>query len=345
MSRRTRLVVLTVLIVVALVVSVGAVWVRVAEQREIAATEPRLPTTSLEQVLQTPHVVFRSTSRDSSYGQVAVVPVADADGPRALTGVPCERVFSTTARHLCLQADRGVVTTYRTVVLGPSFQEEHALPLAGLPSRARLSRDGSLAATTTFVTGHSYAGGDFSTETVVREVAGDSYGNIQEFALTVDGAPLTAADLNVWGVTFADDDRFFATAASGGTTWLVEGSLSGRTLSSLREDAECPSLSPDGRRVAYKKREGALDGTWRLAVLDLSTGQERLLSETRSVDDQVEWLDDGTLLYGLPREGSDAGVSDVWRLPVDGEAPAEVFIPEAWSPAVVRGDEPATASG
>ena len=38
-------------------------------------------------------------------------------------------------------------------------------PLAGIPSRTRVSPDGVFVASTAFVTGHSYAGGGFSTET------------------------------------------------------------------------------------------------------------------------------------------------------------------------------------
>jgi hypothetical protein len=46
----------------------------------------------------------------------------------------------------------------------------------------------------------------------------------------------------------------FATAASRGETWLVQGSLAARELRTTRENAECPSVSPDGRRIAYKYR-------------------------------------------------------------------------------------------
>ncbi len=42
-------------------------------------------------------------------------------------------------------------------------------------------------------------------------------------------------------------------------------------------------------------------GQWRLAVLDLRTGQQTRLAEQHSVDDQPEWLDDQHILYGLPR--------------------------------------------
>jgi hypothetical protein len=61
-----------------------------------------------------------------------------------------------------------------------------------------------------------------------------------------------------------------------------------------------------------------------------------MLAETRSVDDQVEWLDDSRLLYALSRPGSEATTSDVWVVPADGTGSAQVLIPEASSPAVIR---------
>ena len=74
---------------------------------------------------------------------------------------------------------------------------------------------------------------------------------------------------------------------------------------------------------------------WRLHVLDLATMTTRLLrSETRYVDDQAEWFDDGHVLYAIQRQSS--AVSDVWMAAVDdGEAP-RLYLSEASSPAVVR---------
>ena len=68
--------------------------------------------------------------------------------------------------------------------------------------------------------------------------------------------------------------------------------------------------------------------TWRLHVLDLASGRETALAETRSVDDQVEWLDDERIMYGL--------AGDVWVVAADGGGKPRVFIPDALSPAVVR---------
>jgi Tol biopolymer transport system component len=93
----------------------------------------------------------------------------------------------------------------------------------------------------------------------------------------------------------------------------------------IAEDVECPSLSPDATRLAFKLRKG---GSWRLHVLDLKTGRRTPLAETRSVDDQVEWLDDGRILYGYQ--------GDVWVVPADGKGRPRVYLNDALSPAVVR---------
>lgn len=284
-----------------------------------------------------PHLVFRNTLPQTGYGRVAVVPLAAPGGHRVLTPVSCDRVYATAVNAICLASERGLVTTYRARLLDAAWRPVRDLPLAGVPSRARISADGRLVATTSFVLGDSYAApGQFSTRTVLSHAHGEPIGDLERFRLVVDGAEVTAADRNLWGVTFADADRFYATAASGGRTWLVAGSISRRTLTALRADAECPSLSPDGRRIVYKKRGDLPPGRWRLAVYDLASGAETLLAETRSVDDQVEWLDDRHVVYGLPRTGDSIATSDVWRVPADGTGAPELLIPHAWSPAVVR---------
>jgi hypothetical protein len=280
-------------------------------------------------------VVFRSTAPGGGYGHVAVVPLTDPAGPRAVTDLVCDRVDAVPAGTSCLRATRGVVTTFEAEYVDAAWDTVRTWPLAGIPSRTRVSEDGSLIASTVFVAGHSYDTTGFSTATEIAGVEGDGYGNIESFTLVIDGRATAPADRNMWGVTFANERTFFATAASAslGGTWLVRGDLEDRTLTALRENAECPSVSPDGTRVAYKKDVG--DRHWSVAVLDLATGREQVLGETRSVDDQVEWLDDDTVLYGLPR-ADEPGVTDVWSLSTDPGASAELFIPAAWSPSVVR---------
>ena len=59
------------------------------------------------------------------------------------------------------------------------------------------------------------------------------------------------------------------------------------------------------------------------------------LTETRSIDDQIEWLDDSHVLYGTFRSSRSA-VVDVSVASIDGNAPPVVFLPAAESPIVVR---------
>ena len=130
--------------------------------------------------------------------------------------------------------------------------------------------------------------------------SGRKVANLEDFAVTREGRRITAIDVNFWGVTFArDSDRFYATLATGGKTYLIEGSIEARTARVLHENVECPSLSPDGTRIAYKRRTGSATTPWRLTVLDLATMRETPLAETRSVDDQAEWVDDDTVAYGV----------------------------------------------
>jgi len=112
---------------------------------------------------------------------------------------------------------------------------------------------------------------------------------------------------------------------SAGKQYLVEGDVEARTARVIHEGVECPSLSPDGRRIAFKKRH---DRQWQMSVLELASGRETPLAETRGVDDQVEWLDDRRILYGLQ--------GDIWVVPADGSGKPRGYLADALSPAVVR---------
>ena len=277
------------------------------------------------------HVAFRSLDRKRGrmYGRVALARFAGSGATRTITGLTCDRVHMGAGRGLCLTR-RGRLFTYRAVVFGRDFRGGVDVDLNGIPTRTRVSPDGRYGAATTFVTGHSYAVvGAFSTETVLIDMRrGTKLGNLEDFEVTRDGRRFRKQDFNYWGVTFArDGNTFYATLATGKKTYLVEGNVRTRSARILRENVECPSLSPDNTRLAYKKRVGG-PGGWRFHVLDLSTMSDTPLAENRHIDDQVEWLDNRRILY---RAGE-----DVWTVRADGSGSPQKFLTAADSPAVVR---------
>ena len=279
----------------------------------------------------TPQIVFQNVERDEGYGQVAVVPIDNPGAPRALTGLTCERVHFAAGKGLCLVPEGGLVSTYSEITFDSSFQPIHRVALGGAPTRTRVSPDGRYGAATVFVFGHSYADANFSTQTTIIDMAsGTPLGDLETFTTLRDDLPWASEDFNFWGVTFMPDDsnRFYATVRSSGQTHLVAGDIQARTMRVLRENVECPSLSPDGTRIAFKKLTEGLVGQWRLHVLDLATLAETPLAETRNIDDQVEWLDNESVLYG---DGQ-----DIWTVATDGSGPPRLFIAAALSPAVVR---------
>jgi hypothetical protein len=203
-----------------------------------------------------------------------------------------------------------------------------------------------MAAITVFVSGHSYAAAGFSTQTSILDLQTGAFlvPDLEKLTIWHDGARVQAIDVNIWGVTFSRDPyRFYATLGSGGRTYLIEGDMRMHTAWVRGSNIECPALSPDQTRIAFKKRVGGIWGpvTWRLAILDLTTQREWLLAETRSVDDQAEWLDDATLLYSLPERQARLAAMHTWAVPADGSGRPYVFAAYAYSPTVIHASDAA----
>jgi hypothetical protein len=309
---------------------------RVQALKQAAAALPSASPEAVAAVEAQPHVLFRNLSTAAQAGYVALAPLGDPDGPRQITDYPCRRLYMAAGHGLCLaeQADDPFGTPYRARFFGPDLKTTKELPLAGLPSRARVSPDGSLGSATVFVNGDSYAGGAFSTRTTIFDMnTGTSLGDLESFATFKAGKRIQSVDFNFWGVTFSrTPGRFYATLGTGGHTYLLQGDLATRSLTVLRDGVECPSLSPDGTRIAFKSRVsgGGVDGVaWRLSVLDLATMADHPLAETRNVDDQAEWLDNGTVLYSV--------ASDTYAVPADGTGQPRLFAHRADSPSVLPG--------
>jgi hypothetical protein len=294
-----------------------------------------------------PFLLYVSLASDETFRRVALAPLAAPASAAFVTPLSCERVYFSGTRGICLTAAAsGSATSWSAAIFDERFAVLHRLPLAGNPSRVRISPDGRRAAATMFESGHAYDEHGFATRTTVIDTeAGAVIGDLEQFPTSRDGRAFREQDFNFWGLTFArDSDTFFATLQTGSVSYLVKGTIGGRAQAVLRPGVECPSLSPDNTRIAFKKRMGTQSrGWWQLAVLRLDTMTETLVStESRSVDDQVEWLDDDRIAYHLT---GGANAADVWSVRVDATAPPSLLVPAAYSPAVVRTGSAGAPSG
>lgn len=269
-----------------------------------------------------------------SNGKLSTVSRQNPAGSREITEQRCDRVYAAAGTISCLRPV-GALKAGELAVLDSGLKELRTVPLTGFPNRTRVSASGRMVAWTLFVDGHSYAANGFSTSTGILDTkTGTLVQSLEEFA--VEGMPQRPVDTNYWGVTFtADDNRFYATMSTGGHRYLIEGDFAARRLRPLtdQDNVECPSLSPDGTRIAYKAAvNGDPQQGWRVSVLDLATKQITPLAETHSVDDQPAWVDDKTVAYGIQR---DDGLNDVWAVPADGTGTPAILVPEASSPAPI----------
>ncbi len=301
------------------------------------------------------YLLFRSTALDANFGTIAVAPLDHPSDARAFAGLKCDRLDVKGGSGLCLErSGQGALVSTKAIVFDPkTFKPLRSITLSGYPSRTKVTPDGAYGATTTFVAGDTYASHSFSTRTDVLDLrTGSIVFDLEKLAVTKDGKRFSAIDFNFWGVTFASDsEHFYATLGSGGQTYLIEGDIKSRTAKVLRTGVECPSLSPDGTRIAFKTRNPGNPTTWHISVLDLKTLKDHAIAETADVDDQVAWFDNQTLMYGIAHadansNGAVPGVSaltvggsvqtDTYTVPADGSGRPTQLLTGAWSAIVVH---------
>ena len=284
-------------------------------------------------------IYFRYNGSDANFGRLTYVDSSDMSKIGFAGALACESVYVAGGRGICLVADRGMVTKYSAKIFDAvSYATLFEIPLYGVPSRSRVSRDGRLAASTVFVAGHGYASVDFSTQTLLIDTTtGKVLADLESFRVMRDGQSIQGNDFNFWGVTFTPDSKgFYATLSTGREHLLVRGNIEARTAEVVHQNVECPSLSPDARHLAFKQRltsNGAV--VWQLHVLDLQTMQATALAERGSIDDQLEWLDNSHVLYAVASGGRSPSTT-LWMVGIDGSREPVPFLPNAYSPAVVR---------
>ncbi len=223
MRTRARLALFAVLCVVC-VVAARAYVVHAAGRDRATPTRGRIAgqaPDAVQQIVDAPYIVFRSTALDDGYGRAAVVPIDDPGGERAYTDLVCDRVDVAGGRGVCLSTD-SFLGGMRATVFDDRFRAQGEIAAPGSPSRTRVAPDGRLAAYTTFVAGHSYADVGFSTRTVLVDLASArEIGSLERFDTFRNGERFSRVDFNFWGVTFAGRRILLRDTrdGAGGPTW------------------------------------------------------------------------------------------------------------------------------
>jgi len=267
--------------------------------------------------------------------------VRHASGGRTMLDKTCERFHIAGTTGICLDGPQ-VLGRYAMEILDFS---DPALPLlwsstTTLPSRTRVSADQEWASSTVFLEGSGYQDlGGFSTIAWIIHLEGDRQATGVDAMIIEDAEPHHGDPAaNFWGVSFGQNGNFWVTGAFGEHVELLQGSAADKTLQPTGIEGSCPSLSPDGSTLVYKRQLES--GDYQLVAMDLANGDVWDLGETRPVDDQVEWLDEDTILYGMHAEDWTGDAVDpefdTWRIDIAPGSRPELFAPQGDSPAVVR---------
>ena len=281
-----------------------------------------------------PFLIFRTLAPPEIHGHVAILPLAAPNASQQVSSLECVRLHYAGGRGVCLvQELYGTVTRHAAYIFDRHLRRGPRIALPGVPTRVRVAPDGRRAAVTTYAEEETPEGERLAIDSIVVDLAsGRVIADLRRFAIE-DGQHLPLqGPIDVGSVTFErDGDRFFAALMTPAERYVASGTISGRRMTAVRAGLVSEALAPDGRRLVVKKL-GAR-GFWQLAVLDLETGTERDLAQgARSVDDQVEWLDEQHVLY----HDVDQGHTSLWALPIDGVTGPRLLVVDAYSGSVQR---------
>jgi hypothetical protein len=279
-----------------------------------------------------PVVLFRSLAAGHEHGRLVTLGLS-SDGARRAGPLSCTRVHFAGGRGVCTVPEpRGDGVVHVAYVFDRTLAPGRRIELAGVPTRVRVAPTGRVAAITTYAQQGEDA--PLVTNSIVVDLrSGAVRADLSTFDIDPLGAPANAASGVLSGLAFErDGNRFFATLAVDAEPILVAGSLSERRITALRKGVSNEALSPNGRRLIVKKLVEER-GFWQLAVIDLSNWEELELPQgPRSVDDQVEWLDDHHLMYA----DVDEGTTSLWILAADGQSAPTVLVRNAYSGVLQR---------
>jgi hypothetical protein len=295
--------------------------------------EPTVVAGALDAAPTGARVLVRAVDPDAPRADGRLYQLAPGEDPRRVARLACKRVHAVSGGPaLCLTLAPNLID-YDGVVLDDDYRGVVRFPIDGVPDRARVSPDGRHGAYTSFDSagsvGYFESSDEFVTFTRIVDMrTGAVIQRLEDLVVTRGRKRMDLFAPQYCGVTFAGEGRYYATLASGQDHFLVEGEVGSGRARVVRGGVECPSLSPDGGRIAYKRRIGT-SNRWRLHVLDLETGEDVALAEERSVDDQPEWLGDESVAYsddedllvvpadggGAPRRVAEAATSPAYLPP------------------------------
>jgi len=294
-------------------VLLGGAVVYVVSARHSGPAVNAVPVTAGQTLALDPSTLFfRNLADGPDHGKLAAVPAKDPGTARRVGDLSCDRFAAARGTAICLRLKpESLPPLTEMLVLDANLKEIHRETLPGTPSRARVSPNGRIVNWTLFVSGDSYAASGFSTRTGFYNLDKQRLTkSVETLPILVGGKRYFASDVNFWGITFAaDGNTFYLTMSSKGKTYLIKADYAKYFGEAIAGNVECPSLSPDGRRIAYKQKVAT--GKWRLAVLDLATRKITNPPDGRVLDDQPVWRDNDTLLY--PLRAAD-GSTDIWSV-------------------------------
>jgi hypothetical protein len=102
---------------------------------------------------------------------------------------------------------------------------------------------------------------------------------------------------NILDVSVTSEGDLIAAAGTAGAPYLIKVRRSTGTIELLSEitgPARYPAISPDGKRLAFSRRQW---GSWHLVVRELATGTERQLTRASCNAILPSWEDNQILLY------------------------------------------------
>ncbi|MEP7065721.1 MAG: DPP IV N-terminal domain-containing protein, partial [Gemmatimonadota bacterium] len=151
-------------------------------------------------------------------------------------------------------------------------------------------------------------------------------------APTRERAPAPAARRSFSEPAYAPDRREIA-FVSGGDIWTVPaGGGDAHLIVSDASNDHRPLFSPDGSQLAFMSNR---NGGTNLYLLNLATGALRRLTFGDGVDQLDAWSRNGKWLYFSTTTNDISGMSDVYRVSVDGGTPTPVaadrYAAEYWA--------------